>query len=414
MKTRWCEQKNVLDIFFKITLSGAFFAVLGFLIALISSTSVSQSANIFEGIFSDFVEIMNVSIEESPYIIEGSSYPPLAIMILYPFALICSSVFAKYAGLTLTVNELTSRIVVTPQFWISISLFFIVCTSLIVLLVSKKYGFRQNDLFKIAITVITSAPFAYAVIRGNTIYFALIFTMVFITLKDSDRPLVRELSYICLAIAGCLKIYPLFFGVFLLKDKKIFASLRVAAYFFALFFTSFFFFETDLSNVFEFTENLGGFMSNEARLLGYNNLSLSSIVFKAMHLFAPDISAGSTAYTIISLIAIISVFALGTIAAIMTKNDLTRLIISSFVIVLIPSISYFYVLIFTIIPLLEYIKTQNYIPKTNSRIYLFSFLFLYISFFVLPRFFLLHSILIIALLMYEILGVFRNEIFRKK
>ena len=179
--------------------------------------------------------------------------------------------------------------------------------------------------------------------------------MLFLLLKDSKNVFLRELSYICLAISGCLKIYPRFFGVFLLKDKKILASIRVGAYFFIFFFTAFFFFEGDLNDWSEFTENLGGFMSNESRLIAYNNLSISALIFKTIRIFSPALTADSSLFSIINVSFLAIIFLSSTVAAIATKNDFSRLLICSAIVVLIPSISYFYVIIFTILPFLEFL-----------------------------------------------------------
>ena len=418
MKKSSLKQENIINTLFTVTVGGTALALLGAVILLViafsSLANSNQSFNWILELFSDFTEIMNVSIEESPYIIEGASYPPLAIMILYPFALICKGVFAQYSGLPLTIVELNSKLLPTPQFWIALILFFLLCTACTVLLISKKYALSGMQLFKVAATIITASPFVYIVLRGNVTYFALIFTILFLLLNDSKKAGVRELSYVCLAIAGCLKLYPLFFGVFLLKDKKWLASLRVAAYFSIIFFSSFFLFKTDLSNLFEFTNNLGGFMSSEVRLLGWNNLSISALIFKILNIFSSDISSSSTLFTVINLAVLAIVFLSGTVAAIITKNDFTRLVICACVVILIPTISYFYVLVFTALPLLEYIKSCESFKAGRSKLYLFSFIFLYITFFALTRFFLLHSLLLITLLAYEIIRVFKNELFNKK
>ncbi len=418
MKKSSLKQENVIDILFKVTVGGTILSLLGAVILLViafsSLANGNQSFNWIFEVFSDFTEIMNVSIEESPYIIEGASYPPLAIMILYPFALICKSVFAQYSGLPLTIIELNTKLLPTPQFWIALILFFLVCTVCTVLLVSKKYSIHGTQLFKIAAIIISAAPFVYIVLRGNVTYFALIFTMLFLLLKDSKYAVLRELSYVCLAIAGCLKLYPLFFGVFLLKDKKWFASFRVAIYFSIIFFASFFLFKTDLLNLSEFTENLGGFMSNEKRLLGWNNLSISALVFKIIYIFVPTLSPSSVLFTVFNVIVLAIVFLSGTVAAITTKNDLARLLICACIVILIPSISYFYVIVFTVLPLLEYIKNCDSIPTGRSKLYLFSFIFLYITVFAITRFFLLHSLLLVSLFVYEVVRVFKNEIFNRK
>ena len=96
MKKILLKRDNLINIFFYTALGGILIAALcliAYQLALyLSAEDKSQSFNWLLGIFSDFVEIMNVSIEESPYIIEGASYPPLAIIILYPFALICKEI----------------------------------------------------------------------------------------------------------------------------------------------------------------------------------------------------------------------------------------------------------------------------------------------------------------------------------
>lgn len=418
MNKAFFKQDNIINIFFIITSVGTFAAMLGiiiyYIIAFASLYNGSDSFNWLLGIFSDFVEIMNISIEESPYIVEGASHPPLAIMILYPFAIICKSVFVKYAGQTLTVDELTSKLTISPQFWVAIILFFIICTVSIVWLVAKKYELHKMQIIKIATIITASAPFVYAVMRGNTIYFALIFLIIFLFFKDSKNFYLRELSYISLAISGCLKIYPLFFGVFLLKDKKMFASMRVAAYFFAIFFASFYFFELDLVEAPEFVDSLEGFMTNEVRLLGRNNLSISALLFKILWIFNPSLTAENTLFSTLNIAILALIFIISTVAAIGTKNNFTRMVICSSIVILIPSISYFYVLIFTILPFLEYTKTAEKMPTKKSILYFVSFLFLFVTFFVLPKNFIIHSLIVILLLFTEIIGVFKKELFIKK
>ncbi len=405
MKKSESVQNNAINLFFLATLGGAFIAMLCLLALYFFNTSFFDSQL---AIFSDFVEIMNVSIEDSPYILEGASYPPFAIIILYPFALICKNVFASYSGQTLTVNELTSKLLGTYQFWIAICLFFAICSALIICLVAKKYQLKGIKLFKVSTIIVLSSPFIYAVARGNSIFIALIFVMLFLLLKDNENPFLRELSYICLAISGCLKIYPLFFGVFLLKDKKIFASIRVGAYFFLFFFAAFFFFEGDLNDWAEFTDNLGGFMSNESRLIAFNNLSLSALIFKILYIFAPNLTAESTLFWVLNVSTLALIFLLSTVAAIATRNDFSRLLICAAIVVLIPSISYFYVIIFTILPFLEFLLNNS-----MERKYLYSFLFLYVSLLVVPIFFIPHSIIIILLLLGEVVKVLKNEVFIK-
>ncbi len=414
MKKDVFKKNNILNIFFVFTTVGLFVAMLGIILYYIFAfASLYNGSDRFDwllGIFSDFVEVMNFAIDDDPYTTLGTSYPPLAIFILMPFALICKSVYAQYSGMVLSVNELTSKLTISPQFWIALVIFFIVCTSSIVVLLARKFNFKGLDFIKMAAIVTFGAPFVYSVMRGNTIYFALIFLLLFLLFKDSKNAVLREISYISLAISGCMKIYPLFFGVFLLKDKKIWASIRVAIYFFSIFMLSFLLVNNGVENMSLFFGNLSGFMGEEHRLLGTNNLSISSMVYKILHLIVPSITVGSALYTVSNSAVFLLVFALGTFASVYTKNSFSRYVIASSIVILLPSISYFYVLIFICIPFMEYIKQAESMDKKEATFYLFAFLFLFATCFILGKTFIVHALLVLAMLVLEIVKVFKNEL----
>ena len=404
----------MFDIFHKLIARGTFVAmvavILYYVYAFAALYNGSTSFDWLLGIFSDFVEIMNFSLEESPYIVEGSSYPPIAIAILYPFALICKNVFARFAYTTLTVDELTSEVMLYPQFWVAILLFFAICSLLIVFLCAKLFGIKGANVFKLAAIIMLSAPFVYTVMRGNTIYFALIFLVAFLICKDSKSAAVRELSYVLLALAGAIKIYPLFFGVFLLRKKKIFASFRVAVYFFLIFSLSFYFFRGGLDDAGQFVDNLGGFMSNELRLLANNNISISAQIYKLLHLFVPKLTAESIIYSVFNLSLLAIVFALGTYTAVATRSNLSRYSICFAVVTLIPSISYFYTMIFAILPFLEYIRVFDTISKRKQIFYFCAFAFLFSAILVFPKYFVIHSLVIITIFIAETVSVIKERI----
>lgn len=406
------SNKKIFNNFFAVITISTFVAMLCVILYYVFAyASLYKGSSDFDwllGIFSDFVVIMNFSLEESPYVVGDSSYPPIAIAILYPFALICKDIFAVYRHSELTADELTAELTLYPQFWIAILLFFTICSIAIVLLTSRLFGIVGKDKLKLGVIILLSSPFVYAVMRGNTIYFALIFLVLFLVMKDSKNPFVRELALVFLALAGAIKIYPLFFGVFLLKDKKIFASIRVAFYFAMIFGLSFFLFRSDLDNFSPFLDRLGGFMSNELRLLGANNLSISALIYKFLHLFIPKLSSDSIIFSILNLSVLIIVFALSTFSTIVTKNDFSRYAICFAIVVLIPTISYFYVIIFAILPFLEYIRSYSSISIWKRIFYFFAFLFLFVTAFLLAKNFIFHSLIILAILAIEISSVIKE------
>ena len=398
-------------------MSGTFVSMLGIILYLLFAYASLHSGSLAHdwilGTFSDFVYIMNTSLEESPYICEQSSYPPFAILILLPFALICKKQFALYSNVTLSVDELTEKMLRTPEFWVAYLLFFFVTTVAILLLVIKKFELDRRSALLVALLIPVSAPFIFAVMRGNTIYFALIFLLLFLLLKDSKSPVAREISYIALALAGAIKIYPLFFGVFLLAKKKFFASFRVAVYFFAILFTSFFFFRSGINDFDIFIDNLGGFMSNDNRLLAGNNLSISSIIYRISYLFSPAL-ADSTAMSVITTVILALIFTAATVLSLFTRSDLSRYTIAAAIVILIPPISYFYVLIFAILPMIEFIRGSDTIDKKKRICYSIMFGFIMFTPALLPQYYIVHSLAIITMLTWESVSVIKNELIPRK
>ena len=407
------KQRRALNIFFFTVFSSTIAAMLAIILYYVYSLAAlyhgSEAPTWLLGIFSDFVEIMNVSLVDSPYIEDGASYPPIAIMVLYPLALICKGVFAKYAGRDdLDINELTSLVVQHPQFWVAIVLFFLVCIISIIAIVIKKYRLDLKDSLKIAICISFSAPFVYAIMRGNTIYFALIFLLIFLLLYDSESAWAREIAYLSLAIAGAIKIYPLFFGVFLLRKKKIWASARVAIYFFVIFSLSFGFFQGGSADVNPFVENLQGFMSDSERLMSLRNLSLASLLYKAVYLVSPA-AAESSAFGTVTLALLGITFVVAAIVATLTRSNLSRSVICSAIVILIPPITYFYVLVFEIIPFMEYLSAMDSMSKKKRITYGAIFLFILFTPVLLTQFFIPHALAVIFMMLCEEYKVIKNE-----
>lgn len=410
--------RKIFKAFFTVLTVGTFVSMLGIILYyVIAFASLYNGSNKFDwllGIFSDFVVIMNFSLEESPYVVGDSSYPPIAIAILYPFALICKNAFSKYSFTELTADELTAKMAMHSQFWVSIILFFLICSVLTVLLVSRLFGIKGKDKLTLGVIILLSAPFVFAVMRGNTIYFALIFLLAFLILKDQKSPVAREFGYFCLAFAGAIKIYPLFFGVFLLKDKKIFASFRVAVYFGLISVFSFLMMQNDFDNFSPFLNHLGGFMSNELRLLGLNNLSMSAHLYRFLHIFIRSLDAESMLFSIINLSVLGILFLASTVAAIATRSDFSRYVICFAIVLLVPSISYFYVLIFAILPFMEYLRTYAQISLPKRIFYFFAFMVLFLTPLILAQNFTFHSAVVIAMLAVELVTVFCELKSRKK
>ena len=124
----------------------------------------------------------------------------------------------EMTGLRQTGNDIRKE-----QSCLQIYLCYLVClTFLWILLVSCKY--HREHVGGIWGTVIGGLSFLChgnltAIERGNVVNLTAFFVMAFLFMYRSDRCILRELSYVCLAIAAGLRIYPALYGIFLICDK---------------------------------------------------------------------------------------------------------------------------------------------------------------------------------------------------
>ena len=70
----------------------------------------------------------------------------------------------------------------------------------------------------------------YGLERGNILLLCWPLMAFFILYRNSEKPLLRELACLALAIAAGFKLYPAFLGVLLLRDKNYLAAVRTVLY----------------------------------------------------------------------------------------------------------------------------------------------------------------------------------------
>lgn len=334
------------------------------------------------GLFSDFNEVCNFALSKNPYTEYKTSYAPLVMVFVYPFA--------KMAHITTDANEILLK---NTDYILSFILFN--AALILSILIITFFLMKNKKLFPyVFFASVTGAPFVFCIIRGNTVMLSLVFILLFMLFKDSKSVLLREISLISLGIAGVLKIYPLFFGVYLLCKGKYRESVRVAIYFLAFLILPFLFFEGGLSNLSVYLDNVFRFAYLEKREYGYANMSLFSLICKLL-----DFIGMSKISVVASLIVSFAFLALSVNLAIRTKSDVVRSLVVLYTICLIPPVSYFYTLVFMLPCLIEISKGE----REGDEIYVV--LLGIISFLPLISFsiFMYHSIFLIVGLIYEII-----------
>ncbi len=243
---------------------------------------------------------------------------------------------------------------------------FISVTSLYSMLWVKKTGNKQTK-FLFCFFITFSAPFLYWLERGNYIIFAVIFSLLFVMYYDSSKKYIRYLALLSLAFAINIKIYPAVLGLLLLKDKKFKEVLFLGIYTALLFFVPLIW--------------LGGI---DGMLLLFRNLKLNSqnaanggygyllSLSPTLKMFVYAICRQE--YPVLNKIFfVLSVLILpiGAFSAYFIKSRWKTLAILCLLMIMIPQISYTYVLLFMIIPLLYFLNETEY--NFNDLIYLFLF-----------------------------------------
>lgn len=142
-------------------------------------------------------------------------YPPFPSMV---YALLNLLVPPEVDDVMLTAREraisLRSAPVGIVMIAFHIGLFFIALLCL--LWAWKKQHNRQLPLW----CIVLAGPLLFAIQRGNIVIYAFLFTLAFYLFHDDSRAWVRQIAYVCLAIAANIKLYPAIFGLFIFTRKR--------------------------------------------------------------------------------------------------------------------------------------------------------------------------------------------------
>ena len=128
---------------------------------------------------------------------------------------------------------------------------------------SLKKG-NKTEKFAFILLFMMSAPFLFMLERGNNIIIPLAFSIFFISFYDSENKVLREFALISLAIAVGFKIYPLAFGVLLLRNKQYKELLRTGIYCFVTLILPFFIFYNGMTSLKLMLTNIAGFGSKRS------------------------------------------------------------------------------------------------------------------------------------------------------
>ncbi len=158
--------------------------------------------------------------------------------------------------------------------------------------------------------------------------------------------MLKELSFIALAFAAAIKIYPAIFGLLLVKRKRIKETMRLVLYGVIAFIMPFFYYDGFES--LQIMIRALGYTTNMSDEIGYGvNLSLYNIIKTIgtiFHVSMSDIMIYAI-YTVVIGTLIVSFFVL--------KKKWQEMLCISLILIFFPKTNYYYVMIFMLIPFIE-------------------------------------------------------------
>ena len=269
-----------LKIFFIIAVSG--FGVY----VLLAVIFACVAPHLLNGItattlFSDFAETLSYALCPNPY--NGdygfhSIYPPLSFLIFYPFTWFCQGALNEYSAGNITLAELSAN----AGFIVSFLLYYIINLAIIMFVVAKFTKLKGKNLFYLLSIIFCFGPLLFEFVRANNTLTVCTFTLLFFFFNSRNKIWMREVSYVFLAGAICMKIYPIFIMFYILwrgeKWEKLWGVLKVLAYTLVVVFVSFLFIEGGFSNIPILLSNVTGFSSGGATTWG-SNVSFDTIVY---------------------------------------------------------------------------------------------------------------------------------------
>lgn len=163
--------------------------------------------------FRDFYDVMFAARTDNPYTYMnlGITATPLTILVIKVL-----SVTSRTEILDEYNSDYGIHFATTAMVFVMTMMAIALCLA-IVLNSMLKYGKLGNVSF--VLLTMFSAPFVFALEKGSLVSLSVLFVLLFINGQDSEKRIEKELSYVCLALAVALSIYPVLLVLMLVKGK---------------------------------------------------------------------------------------------------------------------------------------------------------------------------------------------------
>lgn len=178
-------------------------------------------------------------------------FEPYAHLVIYPPLI---NLFYAFCGSMMPLNDtvLSHAVYIRDlqMAWIvlyGVTMLTILGISVIIWHFLEKEKKINRVLFLIAVYL--SLPVVFAIERGNSLLYTLLFLLIFIYWYKSEKAVWRYLSYVSLGIAVGIKIAPIVFGLLILRSRKWKETGITVVIVALIFYVPFFFLDGDISKL---------------------------------------------------------------------------------------------------------------------------------------------------------------------
>jgi len=202
-----------------------------------------------DDLFGDFLNLLRYISDRDPYFntINGlgeKAYLPIVYLLLYPF-----SQMDIFGTMSLVEAQASHLALVSVMLWT-------IGSSLLLFVGLQKLANRYTCSKLLLAPLFCSSVFLFAVERGNTIIISSACICFFLMYHDSEDKNKRYFACACLALAGGLKVYPVVFGLLLLRRKDYKSIVLAAVFSLIIVALPFLFFKHGFGNIPQLLKNL--------------------------------------------------------------------------------------------------------------------------------------------------------------
>lgn len=235
----------------------------------------------------DFFHSIEYLKDRSPYQKFNTLYPPLAnllfcgIYFFMPDELTATWADSFEGSLLLRSTTHDLRTYQAPM--LAFIIFLVVSVCIIYQIITLFLNSRMRKGSGItAFFLILSYGMLYSFERGNILFLTVPLILFYIYFRNSENGFLREAALIALAAAAGLKLYPAFFGILLLRDRKFFSAFRAVIYGILSVILPLFAFQEGLSGLFQWLSVVLNF-STKATAAPWNGTGIINILYRLDH-----------------------------------------------------------------------------------------------------------------------------------